>query len=137
MRRAVAVFSLIAIAAIAFAQAEEPPRPSRDDVRAQLRSAPRFAGPAAWLPSGYQVSYDLPSNAAVAVTILDLKRLPMRTFQIPAGRPGSSAGENTLTIWDGRDAEGREAPSGEYWASVSATYPDGGMENKRIRVVKP
>jgi len=112
-------------------------RPSRDEVRSQLRRAPRFMGPAANLPAAFQVNYALPQDADVSVTLLDLKRMPLRTFQVAKGQPGAQAGDNTLAIWDGKDSAGQDTPAGEYWAAVSVRYADGSMENKRFRLVKP
>jgi len=112
-------------------------RPDRHEIRAQLRRGHRFAGPRASAPDAFQLQYALPEPADLSVTLLDLRRVPLRTFHVSAGQPGAQAGENTLTVWEGRDSQGEEAPAGEYWAALSFRYTDGRVENKRFRVLKP
>lgn len=117
-------------------QAEDGVRPNRDQVRSQLRQHSTFVGAQAALPSAFQVQYSLRENANVSVTLLDLNRMPLRTFHIRAGEPGAMVGENELSIWDGKDGEGDEMPTGDYWAAVSIQYTNG-VDNKRFRLVKP
>ncbi len=112
-------------------------RPNRDEVRSQLRRSSRFAGPQAALPNAFQVRYSLAKDAALSVTLLDIHRIPLRTFQIPKGEPGTQPGDNVLTIWDGKDSHGKDVPAGEYWAALSFRFEDGTVDNKRFRMVKP
>ncbi len=133
----IALILLVVFSVISFASEGEVPRPGREAVRSQLRRAPRLGGPRAAAQDAFQVRYTLPQDADLSVTLLDLRRIPLRTFQVAAGEPGAQAGENVLTLWDGKDLEGQEAPAGEYWAALSFRFPDGSVENKRFRVVKP
>ncbi|MBI4397207.1 MAG: hypothetical protein HY548_08940 [Elusimicrobia bacterium] len=122
-----------------FLFADEPvQRPTREEIRRQLRP-PRLAGRGAQAADSdaFQVQYTLSKEAKLSVTLLDIRRMPIRTFQVPAGSPGTAAGENRLTIWDGKDAQGNDAPPGEYWAALSIQDADGALENKRFRLVKP
>ncbi len=137
--RRVLMFALLllgSVPAAGFAD-EDVSRPSREQVRSQLRRSTRFSGPQAALPSAFQVKYTLPKDAALSVTLLDLHRIPLRTFQVPRGEPGTQAGDNVLTVWDGKDSQGKDVPSGEYWAALSFRFDDGTVDNKRFRLVKP
>jgi hypothetical protein len=130
------LFLLGSLSASAFA--DEVARPDREQVRSQLRHSNKLAsGPMAALPSAFQVNYTLPKDAALSVTLLDLHRIPLRTFQVPRGEPGTRAGDNVLTVWDGKDSQGHDVPGGEYWAALSFRFDDGTVDNKRFRVVKP
>lgn len=130
------LFLLGAVPAAAFAD-ENFARPNREQVRSQLRRSSRFAGPSAARPDAFQVTYSLPRTAALSVTLLDLHRIPLRTFQIPKGEPGTLTGDNVLTLWDGKDIQGKDMPAGEYWAALSFRFEDGTVDNKRFRMVKP
>ncbi|HMB70899.1 MAG TPA: T9SS type A sorting domain-containing protein [bacterium] len=73
-----------------------------------------------------------PSNGPVTVRAEDAAAVSVEVYDVAgrmlAGLDGS-AGEVT---WDGRDAQGRPAPSGVYFARVSA---EGGT-SKTIRIVR-
>ena len=80
---------------------------------------------------------DLARPADVSVTLLGARGMPLRTFHLAAGSDGTQAGHHELTVWDGLDAAGQDAPAGEYWVAVSLRAGDGAVENKRFRLVKP
>lgn len=109
----------------------------REEVRRQLRPVARFAGPRAPVQDAFDVEYTLARAADISVTLLDLSRMPLRTFHVAVGAEGTAPGTHRLTLWDGRDSRGAEAPPGEYWAALSFRYADGTVENRRFRVVKP
>jgi hypothetical protein len=131
------LLSLICVASVARTDEADLVRPDRDEVRRQLRRSARFAAAAAAQSDAFRLRYTLPSDAHLSVTLLDLARMPIRTFHVPSGEPGAREGENTLTVWDGKDSRGLEAPAGEYWAALSFRYPDGTIHNKRFRIQKP
>ncbi|MBI4679333.1 MAG: hypothetical protein HY748_17295 [Elusimicrobia bacterium] len=74
-------------------------------------------------PSDFEVEYELKQDADVSVTILDLAGVPMREFSIKSGDPGGRKGKNRLSLWDGRDLMGQEAPVGQYQAVLFIKYP--------------
>lgn len=135
--RRIFLAALLSLASLPAPVFSEDTFPTRDQVRAQLRRSNRFTGPSAARPDAFQVNYSLPADAALSVTLLDLHRIPLRTFQVARGEPGTRAGENVLTLWDGKDARGGDVPPGEYWAALSFRFDDGSVENKRFRLVKP
>ncbi|HRY30686.1 MAG TPA: hypothetical protein P5079_11700 [Elusimicrobiota bacterium] len=137
LKKNVGMMLAVILAAGVLAADETIVRPTREEVRSQLRRAPRFAGPSAAAPDAFQVKYSLAEAAPLSVTLLDLSRIPLRTFHVAAGEKGARAGENVLTVWDGRDSAGRDAPSGEYWVCLSFRHADGRVENKRFRINKP
>jgi len=112
-------------------------RPSREQVRSQLRPPAKFGSPKAAVQEVFEVEYDLPAEADLSVTLLDLRAMPLRTFHLAKGQPGTLAGKNKITIWDGTDSNGQEMPAGEYMAALSFQYKDGTVENKRFRIIKP
>ena len=118
-------------------EAAEIERPTREQVRAQLRPVRRALAAPSAASDAFQVQYTLRGDADLSVTILDVRRMPIRTFQVAAGAPGALAGEDSLTLWDGKDSQGGDAPAGEYWASLSCRYGDGSLENLRFRLEKP
>lgn len=131
-------FTLAGAAMAPSARAEQPAeRPGRNAVRSQLRRASRFAAPGVAASDAFQVRYSLPRDADLSVTLLDLQRMPLRTFHLIKGQAGTLAGENALTIWDGKDSKGRDVPAGEYWAALSFQDAAGAVETKRFRLVKP
>jgi hypothetical protein len=84
----------------------------------------------------FRAEYDLTADADVSVTVLDISKAPIHTFNLALGQDGTRAGHNGLILWNGRNAKDEEAPPGEYWASVSVRYPDGRLETKRFRWMK-
>jgi len=83
-------------------------------------------------PREFEVEYNLPENARVAVTIVREDGVPMRHFEIPPGREGAKAGTNRVIAWDGRDNTNREAPAGQYFVFQSIHYEKSGKKENRV-----
>lgn len=89
----------------------------------------------------FKVKYSLKNAAEVAVNIIDSKYFPIRTFVVAGelakkSKLGSKKGQNEMSVWDGKDMYGNEAPPGEYYASVSVVYKDGKQETFGFKFVK-
>jgi hypothetical protein len=72
------------------------------------------------------------TQAEIAVNILGPNFIPIRTFLLR----NVTKVDNVVTLWDGLDMYGKEAPEGMYYASLSIIYTDGKKETKFFRFLK-
>lgn len=72
------------------------------------------------------------TQAEIAVNILGPNFIPIRTYLLR----NVEEVDNIITLWDGLDMYGREAPEGMYYASLSIIYADGEKETKFFRFFK-
>lgn len=101
-------------------------------------------------PSKFKVSYSLDKKnqgsgafgapglfsngaaASVAVNILDCRFYPVKTFVLRDVKSKN----RVESLWDGRNAYGKEMPKGNYYASLSIVYSDGTKETKFFKFEK-
>jgi hypothetical protein len=103
-----------------------PDEPEADIIPIDLRSVPApddLRASAFPNPSGGPVTVRAEDAAAVSVEVYDVAGRMLAGLDGPAGE----------VTWDGRDAQGRLAPSGVYFARVSA---EGTASAKTVRIVR-
>lgn len=89
-------------------------------------------------PSDFEAEYRLDADAEVAVAIIGPDGASLRDYRIAAGAPGARAGVNRLSLWDGQDSRGREAPAGIYRAILVTGGKNGeGTQSRVIALRKP
>ena len=105
------------------ASVEPPPHPKR------------LENPLISPPAEFEAEYDLESDAEVSVTIVGPNGALMREMRIPPGEPGGRKGKNRLSLWDGQDLMGQEAPAGPYHAILNYRGGPDGADSVKSRVI--
>ena len=72
------------------------------------------------------------TQADLAVNILDARFFPVKAFVVK----GVSLQDRVDSLWDGRNAYGKEMPAGNYYAQMSILYSDGTRETKLFKFTK-
>ncbi|MEW6550455.1 MAG: hypothetical protein AB1407_13430 [Spirochaetota bacterium] len=76
-------------------------------------------------PNDFELQYKLDADAEVRITVKAPDGGVMKSFTLAAGEPGGKKGVNKLSVWDGQDAMGEEAPVGDYVVVLAIAYgPD-------------
>ncbi len=96
---------------------------------------PRLLNPLARPPSDFEGEYELEAPSEVTISIVAPNGAILRDARLPAGAPGTRKGKNRLSLWDGQDSLGREAPPGLYRA-VIVTHEGGGPRTRIIPIRK-
>lgn len=81
---------------------------------------------------GFAVPSSGNGSASISVNILDERFYPVRAFILRDVKNTS----RVESLWDGRDAYGKESPTGNYYASLSIVYNDGSKDSKIFKFRK-